>query len=101
MFLEIAGGKAGDAVHVLFADEKVRPEDPYAAPDLNPCECTEHFRFVALDSLVRMKLTSFRLKDQVHLQDLIKAGLVDESMLARLPADLASRLKPLIENPNG
>ena len=100
MFLEIAGGKARDAVHVLFAGEKVRPEDPHAAPSVDPCERTDHFRFVALDSLVRMKLISFRLKDQVHLQDLVKAGLVDESMLARLPADLASRLSPLIENPN-
>ena len=62
MFLESAGGKAGDAVHVLFAGEKVRPEDPHATPSLDPCERTEHFRFVALDSLVRMKLTSFRLK---------------------------------------
>ena len=100
MFLENVGGKTGEAIHVLFADEKVRSEDPYAAPDLDPCERTEHFRFVALESLVRMKLISFRLKDQVHLLDLIKAGLVDESTLARLPADLAARLKPLIENPN-
>ena len=48
-----------------------------------------------------MKLTSFRLKDQVHLQDLIKARLIDESLLARLPGDLAARLKPLIDNPEG
>jgi hypothetical protein len=61
----------------------------------------EHFRVIALESLVRMKLTSFRLKDQVHLQDLTKAGLIDDSWLSRLPADLAARLKPLIDNPNG
>ncbi|MFN0051535.1 MAG: hypothetical protein ACKV0T_05045 [Planctomycetales bacterium] len=100
MFLESRSGKARDGVHVLFAGEKVRPEDPYETPNLDECERTENFRFIALESLVRMKLTSFRLKDQVHLLDLIQAGLVEESMLARLPSDLASRLKPLIDNPN-
>jgi|SRR5579872_2417410 len=101
MFLESAGGKARDAVHVLFADEKVRPEDPHAAPDLVPCERTEHFRFVALESLVRMKLTSFRDKDRMHLRDLLSVGLISQSWLAQLPADLAARLKQLIDTPNG
>ena len=39
------------------------------------------FRVVALESLVRMKLTSFRDKDQVHILDMIDVGLVDESWL--------------------
>ena len=101
ILLENAAGKARDAVHVLFADEKVRPEDPHAAPDLEPCERTEHFRFVALDSLVRMKLTSFRDKDRMHLRDLLGAGLIDQLWLSRLPVDLAARLKELIDTPNG
>ena len=100
MFLEGAAGKARDAVHVLFAGEKVRDDDLYPAPDIEPFDRSERFRFVALESIVRMKLTSFRLKDQVHLQDLIQAGLIDDSLIARLPADLAARLKPLIDNPN-
>lgn len=100
MFLESAQGKARDAVHVLFAGEKVQHDDLYAAPDIVPCDHSGHFRFVALESIVRMKLTSFRLKDQVHLQDLIQAGLVDATWLDRLPDDLAARLKPLIDNPN-
>jgi hypothetical protein len=56
---------------------------------------------VALESLVRMKLTSFRLKDQVHLQDMIGVGLVDESWLSRLPGEFAARLKELLDNPEG
>lgn len=101
MFLDGSDAKARDAVHVVFAVEKVHPGDLHPAADIVPSEQTEHFRLIALESLVRMKLTSFRLKDQVHVQDLIKAGLIDDSWLARLPADLAARLKPLIDNPNG
>jgi hypothetical protein len=48
-----------------------------------------------------MKLNSFRLKDQVHLLDMIGVGLVDQTWPARLPAALASRLQQLLDNPNG
>jgi hypothetical protein len=101
MFLDGPATKAGDAVHVLYAEEKVRISDLHAVPDLEPFERTNDFRFIALESLVRMKLTSYRRKDQVHLLDLLGAGLIDESWLARLPADLAARLKELIDTPNG
>ena len=40
--------------------------------------------------LVRMKLTSFRLKDQVHIQDL------DE--LRRITADIESALSPFLRD---
>ena len=33
-----------------------------------------------------MKLTSFRLKDQVHLMDLLEVGLIDSSWGDRFPA---------------
>jgi hypothetical protein len=101
MFLESAGGKARDAVHVLFAGEKVRPDDLLPTPDVSEAEDVERHRTLQLDALVRMKLTAFRRKDQVHLLDLIDVGLVDESWCLRLPAPLAARLKELIDNPNG
>jgi len=100
MFLEGFEGKARDAVHVLFAGEKVRPEDACAAPDIEPSERTEHFRFVPLEALVRMKLTSFRLKNRVHLLDMIEAGIIDGSWCQRLPAELAARLQELVDNPH-
>jgi len=59
------------------------------------------FRLLALEALVRMKLTSFRDKDRMHLRDLIEVGLVDATWCARLPAELASRLDHLLENPEG
>ena len=42
--------------------------------------------------LVRMKLTSFRAKDEAHLKDLDDAGLIRPEIEAGLPAELAARL---------
>lgn len=101
MFLDGPGAKARDAVHILFAGEKVRPEYAYPTTDVEPADRASGYRVVALDSLVRMKLTSYRRKDQVHLLDMLDVGLIDATWLARLPSDLAARLKELIDNPNG
>ena len=51
----------------------------------------------ALDALVRMKLTSFQLKDKVHLLDLLEVGLIDSRWCDRLPASLGARLRELID----
>ncbi len=59
------------------------------------------FRVVALESLVRMKRTSYRRKDQVHLTDLLGVGLIDASWVARFPPELAGRLQHLIDTPEG
>ena len=48
-----------------------------------------------------MKLTSFRDKDRTHVRDMIDVGLVDDSWLAQLPAELAARLQQLLANPDG
>ncbi|MHB1560277.1 MAG: hypothetical protein ACYC61_22730 [Isosphaeraceae bacterium] len=101
MFLDGPGAKARDAVHILFAGEKVRSDDPVAAPHLNVSEEAESFRVVSLESLVRMKLTSFRDKDRTHLRDMIEVGLIDESWLARLPEPLTGRLKLVLDTPEG
>src|SRR5438128_5763899 len=77
LFLDGPKAKARDAVHVLFAGEKVRPEDVLPAPDVTQSEQTATHRVVALEALVRMKLTAFRRKDQVHLLDLLEVGLID------------------------
>jgi hypothetical protein len=48
-----------------------------------------------------MKLTSFRDKDRMHLRDMIDVGLIDETWLSRLPAEVSPRLKDLLDNPEG
>jgi hypothetical protein len=101
MFLDGEGGKARDAVHVVFASEKVRPAYALAAPDVSEAEPAEGFRLMSLDALVRMKLTSFRDRDRVHLRDLVDVGLVDASWARRLPAPLAKRLEAILDDPEG
>lgn len=99
MFLDGPNAKARDAVHVVIAGEKVRPEYEAAAPDVTESEKRELFRVLTLESLVRMKLTSYRLKDQVHLQDMIEIGLIDASWVARFSKELGARLQHLIDTP--
>jgi hypothetical protein len=101
MFLDGPGAKARDAVHILFANEKVRPDAIAASPDVMESEAGTTFRAISLAALVRMKLTSYRLKDQVHLQDMIGVGLIDDSWPARLPPELGERLREVLANPEG
>jgi hypothetical protein len=100
-FLDGPNAKARDAVHILFAGEKVKQESAAASPDVTEFEQPENFRVIALQSLVTMKLTSFRRKDQVHLLDMIDVGLIDASWPARFPPELAARLQHLIDTPEG
>lgn len=60
-----------------------------------------NFRALPLEDLVRMKLTSNRLKDRVHIQDLIFVGLVNAKWLETMPGGLADRLRQILENPDG
>lgn len=100
MFRDGAEGKPSEAVHLLFAGEKNRPDHPLPAPEIRTIEDPANFRVIALDALVVMKLLSNRRKDQVHVQDLIGVGLIDSSWLAKLPPELADRLKQILDTPD-
>jgi hypothetical protein len=101
MFLDGPSGLPKDAVHLLFAGEKVRGDDIIPSPDVGDSEPGTEFQVLSLESLVRMKLTSWRLKDRVHVQDMIGVGLVNQSWTSRLPSELVIRLQELLDNPNG
>jgi hypothetical protein len=102
LFLDGPDAKARDAVHLVFAAEKVRPEYEAPAPAVTETErLPEGMRILSLDALVRMKLTSFRRKDQVHLLDLMGVGLIGEQTLTGLPPVLADRLRELLASPDG
>jgi hypothetical protein len=102
MFLDGGQAKARDAVHVLVAGEKVRPEYASPAPDVSESEKPGGggVRVVKLEALVRMKLTSFRRKDQVHLLDMLEIGLVDAEWPRRFAPELGARLQQLIDTPD-
>lgn len=101
MFLDGPKASPREAVHIVFAAEKVRPDYSVPAPDVDESEATESFRLVTLDALVRMKLTSFHDKDRTHLRDLIEVGLLDAAWCSRLPDHLRVRLQELLDNPEG
>lgn len=101
MFLDGPDAGPRDAVHVVFASEKVRPDHVLAAPDVNEQELIKDTSTIALEALTRMKLTSFRDKDRVHLRDLLEVGLLDATWLPRLPEVLRERLQELIDTPDG
>jgi hypothetical protein len=100
LFLDGPGAKARDAVHVIFANEKVRHEYLCPTPDVTESERGASFQVLTLPALIRMKLTSYRHKDIVHLLDFIDVGLIDQSTVATVPPELASRLQELIDNPD-
>ncbi len=60
MFLDGPNGRPSDAVHLLFAGEKVKQIYSEPAPTLVAVERNELHQMIALEPLVIMKLTSFR-----------------------------------------
>ncbi|MFM9025718.1 MAG: hypothetical protein ACKON7_10325 [Planctomycetaceae bacterium] len=90
-----------DAVRVVFAGEKVRPEYVATVPDATESVSFQSYHVLSLEALVRMKLTSFRRKDQVHLLDMLETGLIDARWPTRYPPELAARLQHLIDTPDG
>ena len=101
MFLDSPSAKARDAVHIVFAGEKVRPQYSAAAPDVTESEQTVSFSVLELEPLVRMKLTSYRDKDRTHLRDLIDVGLIDVTWPSRFDAELGARLQDILDDPEG
>ena len=101
MFRDGAEGKPSEAVHLLFAGEKTRPDHLLPAPEIQTVKDPANFRVIALESLVVMKLMSNRRKDQVHVQDMIGVRLIDPSWLTKLPPELAERLKQILDTPDG
>ena len=101
VFVNGPQGKPSGGVRLLFAGERVRAGDECPCPGLDESERAPAFQVATLLALVRTKLTSWRLKDRVHLLDMIQVGLIDATWPARLPPPLADRLRSLLDNPNG
>ena len=100
-FVDGPGGSPRDAVHLLFAGEKVRESYQLPTADVSECVPADDYAIVTLEALVRMKLNSFRDKDRTHLRDFISLGLIDATWLPRLVPEHAARLQQLIDDPDG
>jgi hypothetical protein len=94
MLVNAENPKAKSAVHLVFVREKVRPTDLAAIPGFSePTKTVEGFLLAPVPDLVRMKLTSFRLKDKTHIIDMDTVGLITPEIEAGLPDALRERLQ--------
>ena len=101
MFRDGPEGKPSEAIHLLFAGEKTRPDHLLPAPEIQTVVDPANFRVITLESLLVMKLMSNRRKDQVHIEDMIGVRLIDATWLTKLLPELASRLKHILDTPDG
>ena len=83
-------------VHLVWANEKVRPSYALPAPSTDETvRDAEGLRVLDLPALVRMKLTSFRDIDRVHIADMLSVGLIDQALRRALPDEFRKRLTEL------
>ena len=101
MFLDGPATSVRDAVHLLFAGEKTRPDDPFPTPDVSEVETSAdgRYRHITLAGLVQLKLLAFRPKDQTHLQDLASVNLIDQTWPEKFPSPLRERLQEILSTP--
>ena len=93
MLVDANEPRARSAIHLVFIRERVRPEYLEPVPDFSePTRTAEGILLAPVEDLVRMKLTSFRLKDKVHIQDMDSVGLITPEIEAALSEPLRERL---------
>jgi hypothetical protein len=93
MLVDASEPRARTGVHMIFVRERVRPEYLEPVPDFSePTRTEEGVLLAPVADLVRMKLTSFRMKDRVHVQDMDSVGLITPEIEASLSEPLRARL---------
>ncbi len=94
MLVDAEAPKAHSAVHLLFVREKVRKEYEEPVPAFSPAVQYENgISIISVADLVKMKLTSFRDKDRVHVRDMDSVGLITAEVEAGLSPILQVCLK--------
>jgi hypothetical protein len=96
LFIDPEEPSRRSGVHLVWAGERIRPSYSVLSPMVaESVRSPEGFLVIDLPALVRMKLTSFRDIDRVHIRDLLSFGLIDDGVRASLPEELRGRLKHL------
>jgi len=94
MLVDATQPKVRSAVHFVFIREKVRPEYLEPVPYFSePTVTEEGLLLSSVPDLLRMKLTSLRLKDKVHIIDMDGVGLITPEIENALPEPLRVRLQ--------
>ncbi len=89
-----------NAVHLVFTGEKVRPGQAIPNPSMDPERKRIHGKevfVIPLSDLMRMKLSSYRDKDRVHIRAMDAAGLITPEVQNKLTPELLARLKVVRE----
>jgi hypothetical protein len=92
MLVQKGKPSARRSVHMIFEGEKVRPEYSEPAATIQEGREIQGVPVIPLADLVKMKLTSFRLKDQTHIKDLDEQKLITAEIEAGLSPFLRERL---------
>lgn len=93
LFIDPEEPSKRSGVHLVWAGERVRPSYLLPTPGVGESvRDAQGFLVVDLPALVRMKLTSFRDIDRVHVADLLAVGLIDQGVRRTLPPELLERL---------
>ena len=100
MFLEGKNDSVRYSIPIVLANQKIKQDDYESNPDVEPTVYGDGIRTLPLERLARMKLNSFRLKDRIHLLDMIQVGLLDEGWFGKFPKPFGERLKSLVDNPD-
>ena len=84
---------ARNAVRLLFAGEKVKPSQLESHSGIHPVRVGLHgqdFWVIPVLDLVRMKLSSYRDKDRVHVRGMDAAGLITNAHRSWVERSIAS-----------
>lgn len=96
LFIDPEEPSRRSGVHVVWAGQKVRPSYAHATPKVTEAvRDAEGFWVLDLPALLRMKLTSMRDVDRVHVADLLRVGMLDDAVRAALPTDLRENLEQI------
>lgn len=102
VFLDRTDPMPSRGVHVIFAGERIKPSDPYLAPQVvKGIRSPEGVDAISLRELLILKLIAFRDIDRVHIRDMIRVGLIDDALADRIPPELRPRLEEIRANPDG
>jgi len=99
VFVDGPDGRPRGGIHLIYAGERVRPDEALPNPEVTDSEPGGEFQVLKLRPLVGIKLTSYRDKDRTHLRDMLEVGLIDGSWGQYYPAVLADRLQALVDTP--
>lgn len=101
MFVEKVNPSPNRGVHLIFANERIKPSYAHPAPDVTNSArlANRGYAVIDLPALVVMKLQSFRDVDRTHIRDMLRVQLITDDVRRLLPPDMLARLHQIEATP--